>query len=121
MTITELVSDELWEYVEPLLPARTAKPRGGRPRACDRAALEGIVYVLKTGIPWGMLPNGFGVSGVTCWRRLRDWQQNGVWNRLHRVLLDELGKAGLLDWSRAALDSASVPAKKGVNKPAPTP
>lgn len=118
--IAELVSDELWEYIEPLLPARSAKPRGGRPRACDRSALEGILYVLRTGIPWGMLPDGFGLSGVTCWRRLRDWQKAGVWKRLHRALLDEIGKAGLIDWSRAALDSASISAKKGAKTPAPT-
>ena len=75
---------------------------------------------LKSGIPWGMLPKelGFG-SGVTCWRRLGDWQKAGVWHRLYRVLLDELGKAGLIDWSRASLDSATVPAKRGVQEPVP--
>ena len=69
----------------------------------------------------GMLPKelGFG-SGVTCWRRLRDWQKAGVWHRLHRVLLNDLGKAGLIDWSRTSLDSATVPAKRGVQEPAPT-
>jgi transposase len=110
-----LVPDELWRLIEPLLPPELPKPDGGRPRVPDRAALAGIIYVLKSGIPWGMLPRGLGFgSGVTCWRRLRDWQKAGVWRRLHRVLLDELGKAGLIDWSRASLDSASVPAKRGV-------
>ena len=118
----ELVPDELWMFIDPLLPPESPKPNGGRPRVPDRAALAGIIYVLKSGIPWGMLPKelGFG-SGVTCWRRLRDWQKAGVWHRLYRVLLDELGKAGLIDWSRASLDSASVPAKRGVQEPVPIP
>jgi transposase len=113
-----LVPDELWRLIEPLLPPELLKPNGGRPRVPDRAALAGIIYVLRSGIPWGMLPRGLGFgSGVTCWRRLRDWQKAGVWRRLHRVLRDELGKAGLIDWSRASLDSASVPAKRGVQRP----
>ena len=117
-----LVSEELWEVIEPLLPDEPAKPKGGRPRIPDRAVLTGIVYVLKSGIPWRMLPKELGCgSGVTCWRRLRDWQRAGVWSRLHRVLLDELGKAGQIDWSRACLDSASVAAKKGARRPALTP
>jgi len=110
----QLVSDELWRIVEPLLPAGPSKVRGGRPRIPDRAVLSGIVFVLRSGMPWRMLPKemGFG-SGVTCWRRLRDWQKAGVWQRLHRALLDRLGKSGEVDWSRASLDSASVPAKGG--------
>ncbi len=118
-----LVPDELWTIIEPLLPPEPPKPNEGRPRVPDRAALAGIIYVLKSGIPWGMLPKelGFG-SGVTCWRRLRDWQMAGVWHRFHRVLLDELGKAGLIDWSSASLDSASVAAKKrGARGPVPIP
>jgi transposase len=117
----ELVPNELWMFIDPLLPPELPKPNGGRPRVPDRAALAGIIYVLKSGIPWGMLPKelGFG-SGVTCWRRLRDWQKAGVWHRLHRVLLDELGKAGLIDWSRTSLDSATVPTKRGVQEPVPT-
>ena len=118
--VKQLVPDELWMIIEPLLPPEPPKPNGGRPRVPDRAALAGIIYVLKSGIPWGMLAKGLGFgSGVTCWRRLRDWQKAGVWRRLHRVLLDELGKAGLIDWSRASLDSASVPAKRGVQRPVP--
>ena len=117
-----LVSEGLWEVIGPLLPAESPKPKGGRPRIPDRAVLAGIVYVLKSGVPWRMLPKELGCgSGVTCWRRLRDWQRAGVWSRLHRVLLDELGKAGLIDWSRACLDSASVAAKRGARRPALTP
>jgi transposase len=88
----------------------------------DRAALTGILFVLKTGIPWEYLPQEMGCgSGMTCWRRLRDWQQAGVWDQLHRVLLDRLRGAGQLDWSRAAVDSASVRAVGGAKKPARTP
>ena len=92
----ELITDELWEIIEPLLPPEPPKPRGGRPRVEYRAAaLAGIIFVLKSGIPWEMLPKGMGCgSGSTCWRRLRDWQEAGVWEVLHRVLLDLLlGKA----------------------------
>jgi transposase len=116
-----LVSDELWALVEPLLPPEPPKPKGGRPRVPDRAALTGIVFVLKSGIPWEMLPPELGCgSGVTCWRRLRDWQAAGVWDRLHRTLLDRLGEADQIDWSRAALDSASIPAKRGAKPSART-
>jgi transposase len=116
-----LVSTELWDTIKPLLPAEPPKPKGGRPRVPDRAALTGVIFVLKTGIPWELLPQEMGCgSGVTCWRRLRDWQEAGVWDRLHRTLLDRLGAADEIDWSRASLDSASVPAKKGAMKPART-
>lgn len=109
-----LLPDELWAIVEPLLPAAPLTPKGGRPRVPDRACLTGIIFVLKSGIPWEMLPQEMGCgSGVTCWRRLRDWQEAGVWDCLHRTLLDRLGDAGEIDWSRASLDSASVPAKRG--------
>ena len=117
----ELVTDELWELIEPLLPPEPPKPRGGRPRVEDRAALAGIIFVLKSGIPWEMLPQEMGCgSGSTCWRRLRDWEEAGVWEKLHRVLLDRLGEADEIDWERASLDSASVPAKRGARKPART-
>ena len=113
-----LVSDELWAVVEPLLPKERAKPKGGRPRISDRAALTGILFVLKSGIGWELLPQEMGCgSGMTCWRRLRDWQQEGVWERLHHILLQRLADADKLDWSRASLDSASVPAKKGAKRP----
>ena len=109
-----LVSDELWAVAAPLLPLEPPKPKGGRPRVSDRAALSGIIFVLKSGIPWEMLPPELGCgSGVTCWRRLRDWQEAGVWDALHHTLLDRLGEADRIDWSRASLDSASIPAKRG--------
>jgi transposase len=88
-----LVPDELWMLIEPLLPPERPKPKGGRPAIPHRAALSGIILVLKSGLPWEMLPQEMGCgSGMTCWRRLRDWQAAGVWTRLHRVLLDRLGR-----------------------------
>ena len=121
MRVHELVTDELWAVIEPLLPAHPPHPKGGRPWLPDRPALCGILYVLKTGIQWHMLPLELGCgSGVTCWRRLRDWQAAGVWAALHRALLDRLGDAAQLDWSRASLDSASVRAKGGARRPART-
>jgi transposase len=109
-----LVPDALWDRVEPLIPAEPPKPQGGRPRLDDRACLTGIIFVLKSGIPWELLPQEMGCgSGMTCWRRLRDWQAAGVWDALEQTLRDELGVAGGIDWSRACLDSASIPAKKG--------
>ena len=82
-----LVTDELWTTVGPLLPRRRAQPRGGRPWVDDRATLNGILYVLRSGTPWRMLPTELGYgSGVTCWRRLREWQRRGVWRKLHQLM-----------------------------------
>jgi transposase len=119
MWVQELVSDALWAVVERELPRpkRRARWRGGRPRVPDRACLTGIIFVLKTGIPWEYLPQEMGCgSGMTCWRRLRDWQRAGVWARIWRVMLDRLAEADAIDWRRAALDSSSIPAKKGEPK-----
>ena len=109
-----VVSDELWEHIEPLLPPEPPKPKGGRPKIPDRQVLSGILFVLKTGIGWEDLPQEMGCgSGMTCWRRLRDWEQAGVWDRLHRLLLDRLRQADRIDWSRAVVDSASLRAVLG--------
>src|SRR5678816_4312956 len=115
---TPFITDMLWEIVAPLLPPEPPKPKGGRPRSIsDRAALTGIVFGLKSGIPWEMLPQELGCgSGMTCWRRLRDWQRAGVWKRLHRALLQRLQDAGRIDWTRASLESASVPAPGGAKR-----
>ena len=116
-----LVTDELWEVIEPLLPEEPPKPKGGRPRVPDRAALTGILFVLKTGIPWEMLPQEIGCGcGMTCWRRLEEWHEAGVWERLRKTLLDRLGKADEIDWERASLDSATVAAPGGTEGPAQT-
>jgi transposase len=119
-----LVPDELWELVHPLLPRRKrrSRRRGGRPPVDDRAALCGIVFVLRTGIPWEYLPREMGCgSGMTCWRRLRDWNRAGAWRRLHRALLDRLNASGKIDWSRAVVDSTSVRAVHGGKKRARAP
>ena len=115
-----LVSDGLWQRLEPLLPARQRRFRyPGRRPLDDRAALSGILFVLQTGIAWEHLPQelGFG-SGMTCWRRLRLWQEDGVWERLHELLLSELHAAGELDWSRAVCDSSQIQAKGGATRSA---
>ncbi len=114
-----LVSDTLWETIAPLLPPKRPHPKGGHPWVADRATLSGIIFVLRSGIPWNLLPQEMGCgSGVTCWRRLRDWQAAGVWARLHHALLDRLGQADALDWSRVSVDSTSVRAKRGAQTPA---
>lgn len=110
-----VVSDALWERVEPLLPRVERRFRfPGRKRLDDRAALQGILFVLHTGIAWRHLPLelGFG-SGSTCYRRLDEWQRAGVWEKLHALLLAELRAAGEIEWSRAVADSSHVQAKKG--------
>ncbi len=114
MSLVE-VPDELWEVVRPLIPQPGRRFRyPGRKRLDDREALNGILYVLHTGIAWHDLPQEFGYgSGVTCWRRLREWQEAGVWERLHHVLLERLNRAGEIDWSRAVADSSQIRALLG--------
>jgi transposase len=110
-----IVPDQLWHRIEPLLPRVERRFRfPGRKRLPDREALQGILFVLHTGIAWRHLPLelGFG-SGSTCYRRLDEWQRAGVWERLHRLLLAELRAAGAIEWERAVADSSQVQAKKG--------
>jgi transposase len=110
-----IVSDELWTRIEPLLPQVKRRFRyPGRKRLPDREALQGILFVLHTGIAWRHLPLelNFG-SGSTCYRRLDEWQRAGVWERLHALLLAELRAIDEIDWSRAVADSSHVQAKKG--------
>lgn len=115
-----IVSDELWGLVEPLLPVPVLKQVPGRPRVPDRQALCGILFVLHTGIQWEYLPQEleFG-SGMTCWRRLAWWNEAGVWDRLHAILLDRLHAADKLDWSRAVIDSTHVRAARRGPKAVP--
>ncbi len=115
-----LVDDRLWALLEPLIgcvpPPPVGRAPGGRPRIPDRFALEGIMFVLVTGCRWRDLPPQLGWgSGHTAWRRLREWHDAGVWDGLHRLVLDELSAAGVLDWSRASIDGVSVRAKRGVS------
>jgi len=116
-----LLTDELWTLVEPCLPAPQSRPKGGRPPIDNRRTLTGILFVLKTGIPWEDLPQEMGCGcGMTCWRRLRDWQEAGVWEDIHQVLLNRLREVDKIDWSRAVVDSGSVRAVFGGTKPART-
>jgi len=118
-----LLPDELWAIIEPLLPPLPPPgPKGGRPPVGHREALTGILFVLKTGIPWEDLPCEMGCgSGMTCWRRLRDWQADGTWDKIHKVLLDKLRGADKIDWSRALIDSSSVRAAYGGGATGPSP
>jgi len=112
MARSQLVDDELWELVKPLLPDH-APQRTGRPRVSDRTAFTAIVFVLVTGVPWRMVPRQIGCSGVTAWWRLREWQRAGVWERLHRELLRRLNAAGRIDWSQGVVDSSRIRALRG--------
>jgi len=115
----QVLTDELRARLEPLIPAHPRRFRyPGRRRADDRAALEGILYVVRTGIGWNRLPTTlFGASGATCWRRLAEWQEAGVWQQLHETLLAELRAAGLLDLSAMLVDSTHLRALKGGTTP----
>jgi len=110
-----IVSDAFWSRVVQVLPRRQRRFRyPGRKRLDDRAALQGILFVLHTGIAWRHLPLelGFG-SGSTCYRRMVEWQRAGVWEKLHALLLAELRAADQIEWSRAVCDASHVQAKKG--------
>jgi transposase len=113
-----LLTDDLWEVIDSILPPIVRSPKGGRPPIPNRQALVGILFVLKSGIPWEMLPQEMGCGcGMSCWRRLHAWMKAGVWERLHRLLLEGLHGADEIDWSRAVADSSSVRAVGGGQKP----
>jgi len=114
-----LLDDGLWALVAPLIPTRRKRKghRHGRDPIPDRAALTGILYVLRSGVPWQMLPKEMGCgSGSTCWRRLVQWERAGVWRRLHETLLAELNRRGRLDQRWTVIDSGSVRALRGGKK-----
>ena len=111
-----LVPDELWVLVEPILPKHPPSPKGGKPRKDDRLCLTGILFVLKTGIPWEDFPQEMGCCGMTLWNRLDEWRRAGVWERLHRLLLDKLRGAEQIDFDRVVVDSATVRAVHGGKK-----
>ena len=118
-----LLSDELWSAVEPIFPA--PKPRRfrfpGRKPVENRVALNAILFVLKTGIPWEDLPREMGCCGMTCWRRLEEWQEAGVWDKIHRLFLERLNEADRINWERAIIDSSYVRAVGGGAKLAQIP
>lgn len=112
-----ILPDDLWELLEPVLPPDKPKGSNGRPAVPNRNALTGILFVLRTGIPWEDLPQEMGCgSGMTCWRRLEAWQESGIWMRIHEALLARLHNAHAIDWSRAVVDSSSVRAVFGGKK-----
>ena len=118
------VSKELWLQLQPLIPTFTPSANGGARKLAvsDEAALNGILFVLHTGIPWEDLPQSLGYgSGMTCWRRLRNWSAAGVWQRLHQAMLMRLREHDQIDWSRASIDGSSVPSPRGARKQARTP
>ena len=118
-----ILDDELWQIIEPLIPKKKRRFRyPGRKPVPDREVLTGILFVLKTGIGWEDLPLEMGCGcGMTCWRRLRDWQKAGVWDRIHKVLLSRLRQSDQIDFSRVVVDSASLRAVFGGQKQAQTP
>lgn len=118
----QILNDELWQIIEPIIPKKKRRFRyPGRKQISDRAALTGILFVLKTGIGWEDLPPEMNCgSGMTCWRRLRDWQKAGVWDKIHELLLSRLRKADQIDFSRVIVDSSSVRAVFGGQKQAQT-
>ena len=103
------LTDEQWEYIRPLLPSHA---REGKRRADDRQTINGILFVLKTGIPWNDLPEDYG-DDVTAWRRLRRWEKEGVWKRIMDALLSDGYSDGKLNIDNLSIDSDTIPAKKG--------
>ena len=109
---TPFINDQQWEVLEPLLPKAAAHPKGGRPAVNNRDVLEGILWVLRTGARWKDLPERYP-SPTTCWRRLRLWEEQGVWRDVWRNFLSLLEEKHLLDWQEAFIDGSFAPAKKG--------
>ncbi|MGX7759525.1 IS5 family transposase [Streptomyces angustmyceticus] len=117
-----MTPDDLWELFERVVPPAPERPQGGgRRRHGDREVLAAIIFVATSGCTWNQLPPGFGPSGVTAFRRFTEWTEARVWAKLHRLVLDELGAQGELDWSRCAIDSVSVRALKGGGLTGPNP
>lgn len=112
-----LLSEAQWQKIAPLLP-KLKRRRRGRPPKDNRVVLEGILWVLKTGARWRDLPRELGVSPSVCWKRLRAWDEQGVWLRIWRAFLSELDQRGRLDWRESFLDGSFAPAKKGATQSA---
>jgi transposase len=110
-----LLTEAQWQKVEPLLPKPKRRTRG-RPPKNNRQVFEGILWILRTGARWRDLPTDFGVSSSVCWKRLRRWEEQGVWLRMWRAFLSELDQRGKLDWQESFLDGSFAPAKKGATE-----
>jgi transposase len=110
-----LLTDAQWEKIQPLLPKRPKRRQGGRPPANDRKVLEGILWILRSGARWQDLPEEFPHPS-TCWRRLRDWEERGIWLSIWRAFLSELNQRQQLNWSESFLDGSFAPAKKGASE-----
>ena len=106
------VTDAQWAKIEPLLPRLPRSRRGGRPWIGNRAVIDGILWVLKTGARWCDLPSEYP-SPATCWRRLKRWDEDGTWERIWRAFLTELDARGRLAWETAFIDGTFASAKKG--------
>jgi transposase len=106
------LTDEQWSKIEPLLPKNRRSSRGGRRPADNRRCFEGILWVLRSGARWKDLPAQYP-SPSTCWRRLRDWEEQDVWLDIWRSFLGELDEQGRLDWQETFADGSFAPAKKG--------
>jgi transposase len=104
------LTDRQWALIAPQLPPPA---KTGRPRADDRAVVEAILHVLRTGCRWQDLPDGYGIAATTAWRRLRRWEEDGTWERLWRAVLAALDNEEKLRWAEAFLDGSFVPAKRG--------
>lgn len=106
------LSDVLWAKIEPLLPPERPKPRGGRPRMPNRQAMNGILYVARTGCQWKALPRGFGAPS-TVHDRFQEWVRAGVFERLWEVGLHEYDELRGIEWSWLAMDGAMTKAPLG--------
>ncbi len=107
-----LLTEAQWKKIAPLLPKPPKQRKGGRPWIENRHVLEGILWILRSGARWQDLPEKFPHPS-TCWRRLRDWEERGIWLNIWRSFLSELNERQQLKWSESFLDGSFAPAKKG--------
>ena len=101
-----ILPEPVWSVVKEFIPVRPDRPKGGRPPLGDREALTGILFVLRTGMAWPELPKELACGcGITCLRRLREWQNLGAWSRISECLREQLEHAHRIDWERAEVDA----------------
>jgi len=106
------VTDEQWAKFEPLLPKCRPSSKGGRQRRSNREVFEGIAWVRRSGARWKDLPRAYP-SPSTCWRRLQEWEEQGLWLKIWQTFLSELDEQGQLEWEETFADGSFAPAKKG--------